>query len=237
MDSYGASVQGPHHLRQHKPNEDAWLRAVGRYGSLIVVCDGMGSRANARIGAKCACRVVREAVSKWAQAEQAPTSYLLHLIEVYWRLAIYPLEPASAATTCLFSLAAMDGTWFVGGLGDGLALLKTGDELEVIQGEREDSFGNVTEALGVSKGIRSWKLCSFPATNLERMAVLATDGIADDLLPEKLGEFCLWLAENFSGMSPAQRWRLLTNELRAWPTPRHQDDKTLAVLHAPQAAG
>ena len=101
---FGASVQGPLHRSEGRPNEDAWLHARGPFGSLAVVCDGLGSRPNARAGARAACAAVKEAVSRWSKAEDAPLSYLSHLVEVLWRLRLHPTPPDSAATTCLLAL-------------------------------------------------------------------------------------------------------------------------------------
>jgi serine/threonine protein phosphatase PrpC len=230
VDSYGASVRGPLHRKEKHPNEDAWLHAKGAYGSLIVVCDGMGSRPQARHGAIAATAAVREAVSLWSQTESAPLAYLVHLIEVLWRLKIHPVTPADACTTCLMALARPAGEWVVGGIGDGLVLTRTGQELTIVIGDRLQSFGNETMALGVSGSSRAWNLQRLPPPEAERLVVLATDGVSDDLIPERLHDFCDWLVDDVHTLSPAQRWRLLVKELREWPTPRHLDDKTLAVL-------
>jgi serine/threonine protein phosphatase PrpC len=234
--SFGASVRGPLHCKEGRPNEDAWLRAEGRFGALAVVCDGMGSKPNARAGSQAACAAVKEAVSRWSKADGAPPSYLSHLIEVLWRLRLHPTEPASAATTCLLALATARGTWVVGGIGDGLALARSGSELRIIIGDRGDDFANETTGLGVSKGPRAWTLTELPPTEGERIVVLATDGVADDLLPERLNGFCDWLTDTFEHLTPMERWRTLAVELRDWPTPGHLDDKTLAVIHKPASA-
>jgi len=228
--SFGASVVGPLHQREQRPNEDAWLRSAGSYGSLVVVCDGMGSRPEARRGAKAACLAAREAVSRWSRVQGAPLSYLAHLVELLWRLRIYPVDPGDAATTCLLALACPDGAWVLGGVGDGLAIAKTGSNLTIVVGQRGEDFGNETLGLGVSKGSGSWKLVTLPASVEDRVAVLATDGIADDLVPEKINDFCDWLVVDFQNLKPADRWRQLMMELKDWPTPNHLDDKTLAVL-------
>jgi len=235
--SYGASVQGPMHRREGTPNQDAWLRAGGRFGSLIVVCDGMGSKPNARMGAQAACTAAREAVARWSMAEDAPVSYLAHLIEVLWRLRVHPNDPGDAATTCLLAFVGPTGQWVVGGVGDGLVALRTGNETaSQYVGNRDGGFGNETPALGVSRGPKAWNLKVLPPTTLDRLAVLATDGVADDLIPEKLDAFCDWLVDDFQGLEPALRWRRLQGELRDWPTPRHIDDKTVAVLRMSAAA-
>lgn len=230
--SYGASVRGPLHKKEGTPNEDAWHRGEGSFGKLVAVCDGMGSRSQARLGARAACLATREAVARWDKTCAAPLPYLVHLIELFWRLLIHPCSPSDAATTCLLALARPNGEWIVGGIGDGLAAVKTADApVSVIIGDRREGFCNETVALGASPGMAAWQLAVVPPTQERRMAVLATDGVADDLIPEKLGDFCLWLADSFADLDPGDRWRRLVRELAAWPTPGHQDDKTLAVLN------
>ena len=235
--SYGASVRGPLHRREGAPNQDAWLRASGSFGSLIVVCDGMGSKPNARAGAHAACAAAREAVRRWARVEGAPLPYLAYLVEVFWRLRVHPGDPRDAATTCLLAFVAVSGQWVVGGVGDGLVATKTGSEPAVqIVGHRDAGFGNETSALGVSRGSKAWRLVGLPPTEGDRVAVLATDGVADDLIPEKLDAFCNWLVGGLLDLAPPKRWQRLQTELRAWPTPRHLDDKTVAVMKVPAAA-
>lgn len=234
--SFGASVRGPLHVREGRPCEDAWLHATGVFGTLGVACDGMGSKPNAREGARAACYAVKEAVGRWARTPDAPLSYLCHLIEVLWRLRVHPLDPASAVTTCLFALALPDGAWIAGGLGDGLVATRTDGNLEVLVGERGSAFGNETEGLGASRGVASWRVSKLPASSRDRLAVLATDGVADDLELQRLGAFCDWLVDSTRELSPAERWRWLSAELRDWPTPKHLDDKTLVVIHTPEVA-
>ena len=229
--SFGASVRGPFHAHQGVPNQDAWLRTEGRFGSLIVVCDGLGSRLHSRLGARAACLAVREAVSRWYNNDLPPVSYLAHLVEVFWRLRIHPIEPMDAATTCILALACPDGTWVVGGVGDGLAaVMENGQRVVRVIGDRREAWGNETMALGMSIDARAWELVVLPPSVGERAAVLATDGVADDIIPEKLGYFCRWLIDDFRHLEPHHRWSRLVLELRNWPTPKHLDDKTVAVL-------
>lgn len=229
--SFGASIQGPLHASEGIPNQDAWLRADGRFGSMIVVCDGLGSKPQARLGARAACQAVREAVTKWYADDLRPVSYLSHLVELFWRLRIHPVEPEEAATTCLLALACRGGSWVVGGIGDGMAVvLENGQHLERVIGDRGDAWGNETLALGMSSGARFWNLMVLSAPVKERVAVLATDGVADDILPEQVGAFCRWLIDDFGPLEPFHRWCRLGSVLRNWPTPKHLDDKTVAVL-------
>lgn len=211
------------------------MRAEGPFGVMAVVCDGLGSKQNARDGARAACATVKEALSRWIKVDGAPLSYLVHLIEVIWRLRLHPLKPETAATTCLLAVATKGGTWIVGGIGDGLATIRSGSTFRVVIGDRGDGFANETAALGMPKGTSAWHLEEFPPSEDERVAVLATDGVSDDLRPERLEAFCDWLVESCIDRTPEERARHLAAELRAWPTPGHLDDKTLAVVHSHSA--
>ena len=96
-------------------------------------------------------------------------------------------------------------------------------------GRGTDSFGNETLALGAPHRIDDWWIAIDPPGR-GRTVVLATDGIADDLDPERLDTFVDWLVAEIDGLAPAARWRRICAELRDWPVPRHVDDKTIAVL-------
>lgn len=226
---FGASVRGPLHQSENLPNQDAWLGGKHSFGSFVVVCDGMGSRTNAQQGARMACRAVHQALRLWCQAEQANLDMLPRLITPLWKLAISPLSAEDCATTCLFALLKPDGRLICGGLGDGLIALKRDEGMQVILGERS-GFGNETLALGCPHRLENWVLHDVDVGINPVDILLATDGIADDLKPEKLGDFIQWLGSEFKPVAPARRWRKLAYELKNWPTPKHLDDKTLALL-------
>jgi serine/threonine protein phosphatase PrpC len=225
-DYFGASAVGPRHRAEGKPNEDSWLGARGAFGTLVVVSDGMGSRRNARRGAQMACRAVLDAVRAWHKAGASSVEGLLAQIEPLWLGLIAPSSARDCAATCLFALAHSHGQVHIAAIGDGLALLRSARGLEWVVGPRAGGFVNETDALGSAA---SWTTRSFPR-EAGSVVLLATDGVADDLIPERIEGFVQWLMDDFAGMAPAQRWRALQRELKDWPTPHHTDDKTLVVL-------
>ena len=231
---YGASVRGPHNLRQGRANQDAWIRATGAFGHLIGVCDGMGSRPASDAGARAACRTLRRAAHLWpggsSRADRPDPTHLVRLVEILWRLELARRTPAECASTCLFALREPDGRLLFAGLGDGLAILrKAVGGVTTFGGRDQDAFGDETLALGTPHRIDDWWLATEPPGR-GRTVVLATDGVADDLAPERLDAFTDWLADDVGRLAPATRWRRICRELRAWPVPRHLDDKTVAVL-------
>lgn len=229
--AYGFSERGPLHVRESLPNQDAWLKASGGFGTLIVVGDGLGSRPASHVGSTAACHATREAVVRWSKIKGAPLPLLIRLIELYWRLRIHPHAPADAAATCLFALRQRCGRWIVGGIGDGLLAVGTGEEWKCYAGERSaDDFSNETECLGATVFSKEWMVEELAPCSEPRFAVLATDGISDDLEAGKSEAFCRWFCQKFGPMEPLSRWHGMRRSLRDWPTPYHTDDKTIAVL-------
>jgi serine/threonine protein phosphatase PrpC len=228
---FGASVTGPGHLSEGRPNQDAWLKAKGAFGALAVVCDGLGSRSASALGAQRACRAVRRAAGQWpGVAAGADPDDLIRLVEVLWRLSLPPFEATDCATTCQFVLREPDGSLILAGLGDGALLVH--DAMVGVRsygGRAAGEFANETLALGLPHRLRDWWIEALPPQP-GRMVVIASDGVADDLRPDRLDAFIGWLTEDVAPLSAHQRWLRLSAELRRWPVPRHTDDKTLVVM-------
>lgn len=227
---FGASVRGPLHQSLGLPNQDAWLGHTTARGAMIAVCDGLGSRPMAKLGAIQACLAARDAINSWNQLPNRSASTLPRLIRAFWEMRTAPAEPDQCATTCLFAAATRQGRLIIGGLGDGLALLRFPDGNTRRLIERGSSFTNQTLGLGVPHKLSDWVLDVVPVAEPHTAVVLATDGIADDLVEDRMSGFANWLCERFLPMPPSARYRAIEKELRNWPTPSHQDDKTVAVL-------
>lgn len=229
MDYFGASVAGPAHRALRKPNEDHWLGASGAFGSLVVVSDGLGSKDRARHGASKACIATLRAVSAWHKDGTASLDDLVGRIEPLWLEEIAPFDCSDCAATCLLALAHHDGRTYVAALGDGMAAVRTRGAIERVEHPRGSGFTNETQSLG---GGGVWAKRCFECSEID-IAVLASDGVSDDLRPDRLADFVAWLKDEIAALHPVARWRLLRRELNEWPTPRHLDDKTIAVLAWP----
>ena len=110
-----------------------------------------------------------------------------------------------------------------------MAAVRTCGAIERVEHPRASGFSNETQSLG-SGGV--WAKRCFECSEID-IAVLASDGVSDDLRPDRLADFVAWLKDEIAAFSPVARWRSLRRELNEWPTPRHLDDKTIAVLAWP----
>jgi serine/threonine protein phosphatase PrpC len=226
----GASVRGPAHVMQDSPNQDAWAVARVRDSLVAVVCDGLGSRANSHVGAREACRSVIAASRLWLAQPDLPVELLLRTIHDLWAMRTHAVGAAQCATTCLLAITGHDGGVTAAQLGDGLiaSICETVESATTL-GDREDGFGNQTTGLGVATSLSEWrwKKIESPAP---RAVLLATDGIADDLRPEKTADFVRHVRDQHSSMPRNQSQRHLRKDLDDWPVPKHGDDKTLVLL-------
>jgi serine/threonine protein phosphatase PrpC len=227
VDYFGASVAGPAHRVARKLNEDRWLGASGSFGSLIVVSDGLGSKPQARRGAQAACTATLRAVRSWFSEGGGSFEQLLPRIEAFWLEEIAPHDRTDCAATCLMALAHRDGGSYVAALGDGMAAVRSGRAVDRIEFPRGSSaFSNETMSLG---GSGTWASRRYGVAEVDAV-VLASDGVSDDLRSDRIADFIAWLTDDIAPLQPQPRWRQLCRELHDWPTPRHLDDKTLAVL-------
>ena len=227
---FGVSEIGPFHKKERQPNADAWLGWRRKGNHLIVVCDGLGSCPKSHLGSKAACQAIRDAVKLWIDRGPNRPTDLLRMITPIW-LAYLPSDCfQDYKTTCLFVLSLNNGTLLIAGLGDGLAgLVLPGGEMTFVVGNRNNGFINQTASLGMEKSGQYWKMKVYENIGSFR-AILATDGISDDIVPERMDGFVDWLIYEFSGLLPRQRRYMLSKELKNWPTPNHSDDKTLAIM-------
>jgi hypothetical protein len=224
------SVQGPSHAREGIPCQDTWLAVFKSSASLAVICDGMSSRSHAKEGAQAAVRASRDAWRAWCKSPVGSGEDLIRLLEVFWRLRIVDIPLDQAATTCLLYAEDGHGRAALAQLGDGLLARRTKDGRVLVHPSRTMSFGH-TQALGTPHTLSDWSIRIGEPIEPGEAIVLATDGVSVDLVPERLSDFMAWVMGDLG--SHPQANRLLRAELRNWPVPLHQDDKTLLVMWNP----
>ena len=228
--SFGASVRGPGHVRAHLPNQDYFLIKSSLFGDVASVSDGVGSCATSHWGAKAACRAVSHIAPKWHGAGQERDA-LAVAIHSSWLNFVQPFSPEESAATCLFAIRPKRGAVTIGMLGDGLvAVLRTDGSYLELQDDKTDSFSNQTTALTNNTASSQWQIASIEQE--ECCAVLlCTDGVADDLLPERRGDFARHIFAQSLQYDSITACRELRRMLENWPVPKHTDDKTLVFLY------
>ncbi len=226
----GASVTGPAHIQQGLPNQDAFQMMKGNGYVIAVVCDGMGSAPKGREGSEAAVQSVLEAIKIWTAANAQNIERLLKLIHQIWNIKVEQWGGRESATTCLFAMLQDDGSGFLARLGDGLIIAQTSQTGTIRLAEQKQGFANETRALGTVKDLNHWQIMKFEGFQKGDCIMLCTDGISEDIEPDKELGFMLFMREKYGNRQLWWAQRSLTSDLHHWPTDKHSDDKTICLL-------
>jgi hypothetical protein len=210
-------------------NQDAWRFARSPHGVGVVVADGVGSAIQARRGARFACISALAVFSRLRGSESVGN--MAGLISEDWHRRLGQGRPGHHATTLLFAFRFRTGRLLVGGVGDGLAAVLHPDlpgRCRVI--ERPGGEFGETYSLSSAGGIAHWCIEEFCDESGCHAVILATDGVANDLIVSRLYDLGQWLRGEYENVS-SRRWRTgLRDILNDWPTPGSVDDRSLALL-------
>lgn len=228
--SWGASVIGPLHVKAKIPNQDSWKARRYKWGNVVVVSDGLGSKAHSDYGSKAACLAVFEAAKSYQNTPYANIADILRLIHANWLVKIAPYSSIDCSATCLFAIQN-EGTITLGRLGDGIivAVGKTDEHHLILSDNKQESFSNYTNSLRQEFKPDQWETATINSATCNAV-VLCTDGISDDLLADSEMDFCIDLINEYSFLTSKNRTKQLIKMMNEWPVPHHSDDKTIACL-------
>ena len=225
----GASVRGSTHRKIGCSKQGAWLSGQIRGATFVVVCDGLADSPHATIGSRSACYAVEDAVSHWTVSPGVSPELLISLVHSLWNVRVSQTGPAESATTCLFAVATTDGRLVIAQLGNGLVMMKTLHKDLALEPPPNDP-GQPIAGLGVSQDVAKWSLHVEPIPTGRISVLLATNSVVQYLTRDQQESLMNDLVRKYEPRRAAARTRAIAKELREWPTPRHGDDKTLAML-------
>ena len=134
------------------------------------------------------------------------------------------------ATTCIFS-GIYKETLYVAQAGDGICGIVFDGKLKTLGQRNSDFVNEVNPIRADSNNEGKWNSRIIDLNKYLSLDIfMATDGISDDILPEKLAEFISYIFEHVEMLDSKKRNKYILNILRNWSTPNSHDDKTIAIL-------
>ena len=118
--------------------------------------------------------------------------------------------------------------FFTAMLGDGcIGIQMRGGSVRLMTEDKTSGFSNMTDSMTDRTKAEDWRCLLIPQKAVAGV-MLATDGVADDLLrPEDfVREILTSVRETETLRAKTELTRMLTD----WPVPSHSDDKTLACM-------
>ena len=219
-----ATSIGPAHLEQQLANQDAVKCKTSNGFWATAVADGMGSRKFSGIGSKLAVNIAIDACM--SSSFDISDKEIVTLIYSNWLCELKAADISSndAVTTLLLTWGNNKGQFRYFQLGDGEIV----SNLRQLSSNETDNFSNETTGLGISKKLSDWCIGSTCLAEDEKGITLMTDGISEDI-DDHVG-FSSSVISNAKGKSRRALKKKLITLLKAWPTPNHTDDKTIAVV-------
>jgi serine/threonine protein phosphatase PrpC len=229
--TWGASVIGPLHRKIGLPNQDSWMARRYKWGNVLVVSDGLGSKVHSDRGSKAACLAVFDAAKCYQKYAKSDFNDILRFLHASWLVRLAPHSPGDCSATCLFAMQIGEKIT-IGRIGDGMIAVtkKLGFKSVILSDDKQNYFSNQTDCLDSAFIPDKWESKTIDASECEAI-VLCTDGIADDLILEERLNFAQNLESTYRNMDAQKRSRDLSRWLNTWPVPGHSDDKTIACLY------
>ena len=223
----GASVIGKAHIDTKNGNQDHCIAKKYSIGSVLCVCDGVGSDRYSASGSKAACKAVRKAFKLYYKKrilkEQVGTT-----IENYYFRYVRKKHRVAAGTTCLFCFVYKDSEILVGQAGDGVILIKIDNGMITFY-DKNKSFLNEVYPLNCNRKYEAWNIKNLrvsPEQYCQLDILLASDGISDDVIPDKRKDFL----NHFITVSQTDGNKGIRTILENWDAPGSVDDKTAVTF-------
>ncbi|MFT6906428.1 MAG: serine/threonine protein phosphatase PrpC [Oleiphilaceae bacterium] len=218
------SVIGPGHVRDALPNQDAVGHFINENHWAIIICDGMGSRPYADIGASTAVNSIKHVLKHSPfniLAKSVISDFYQHWLNTLKQRGI---RPKDAVTTVLIAWGNHQGDFRTFQLGDGVICTPS----RVVTPISTDEFSNLTTGLGLSKQFSDWSVCQGILSKEGNGILLMSDGISEDIAEHC--PFAQALIAYSRNKSSRRIKHHLKNMLIHWPTPHHTDDKSLTMV-------
>ena len=220
-----ASLIGTRHRNARQKNQDSFRKSSGREYWVIAVADGVGSLAYSHYGSRAICKSVCRAARLYSKKKINADDICSEIVMGFQR-KIPQKYAQQCATTCLFGIYFRSGELFVGQAGDGMAALGMDGQYKVLS-EKEEEFSNIVHPVNASKEYHGWKaICTkIDIQKTKKLnIILTTDGVSEDVLPEKRDSFLEYLVKE------TRRDRDVKKILLNWDVPGSSDDKTIAIM-------
>ena len=218
----GCSKIGPSHIKNGQPNQDSFLIRLNDFLKVFAVADGLGSHKYSKKGSRAVCRAVLKTFKSFSEGVIKEED-ITGAIEKNYRAALKKRHKSKAGTTCVFCVIFGD-VLYVGQAGDGVCCIDIDGAFKRTAPKGGD-FTNEVHALSGDREFNAWKFRRINIAAAKKIEImLATDGVSEDILPDKMQGFMQYVFKR----AFAEK-RGLKKLLDGWSLPASSDDKTIVV--------
>lgn len=224
---------GKRNLESHFDNQDAFDARINENYMVVAVADGLGSCEHSQIGSQFAVNILCDWVEKelieFKELDSDVSRILCNRIVDRWRNTIG--DNYAAYDTTLLFIVYIKKSLLIGSLGDGMVLLDIGGEYKNLSW-KDKVFGNQTASIGSINAKEEFKIELIRNIDINDtiMAVIATDGISDDIDEQNQ----IKLVEYVKNITIDRGFEETSKEINQWvdnwKSLYNSDDKTIAII-------
>ena len=220
-----------------KENQDAFRIGVDckKQIAYIIVADGLGSCMYSSQGANKIADIIEmwimNSLPEFDSLSDSIAEEMIGRVIFEWK-ASYDSSYIREYDTTFHVALLYKGSLLIGGIGDGMALVSYDkfpckDYISTHKG-----FSNITESIcsvGSMEEV-SHEIITSDSIKNRAIVIISTDGISDDLIPEKMNTLPAYFMEAIRANGIASFHLELEDWISDWQTENHSDDKTLCYL-------
>lgn len=223
----GCSFCGKLHRRMRQKNQDALKLKQYSFGCILAVADGVGSQKYSRYGSRAVVLAVHQAFLEYVKGDIKRRQITQRITEMY--RCNLPFKFADqASTTCIFAAHIYNEGLYLGQIGDGMCCFSINESFGILS-NIEAEFTNIVRALNTRNNAQ-WHTKFFSKEVCQKLhVVLSTDGISEDILPDREENFMQMIIKQTAFKSSAVA-NLHLRQLQENVFPAYAvDDKTIAA--------
>lgn len=229
----GVSASGACHEKDEIPNQDSVLVCLHDGFGAIAVADGLGSCARSHEGAYRAVRITLDMLGQRCTAggSMDDPRAIMEQITFAWKRSFQGMNVREFDTTLLFA-AVCGQSVLAGGIGDGMIQLSAAGHHAIEVLPPRSGFADQTTSIASEGALAQLAFARFDieTSHLPFVALLATDGVSDDVDPCLRPRFASTVGAKLLADGVDKARSELTGWLQNWITPGSTDDRSLAVL-------
>lgn len=229
------SVKGARNIHNRSANQDAFLIRIKSDVVYMAVADGLGSCAHSDIGARLAVACIDEFMvhnyKQYSEISDEMIAVFHRKLIDRWRKKVGEADYRQYDTTLLYAIVTDRYAW-VGGIGDGMILCRSGQVTTEYSWEKTE-FSNRTLSLashGAAELMQA-NVIALDDSSMPLTVILATDGVAEDLEPGSKLRLAEYLHKSLINSDIIDVQHELEQWVLNWKTRHHSDDRTFCMMN------
>lgn len=233
IDVFCKSNIGLRNRTQNEKNQDAFEARIDNKVVVVAIADGLGSCKLSSVGSKEAVKIlcdwVNDELVQYKEVDDDIARIIVNRVIDRWKFT-FGENYYDYDTTLLFFIYYEQNV-IVGGIGDGMVLLKIDDNYNNLSWS-DKVFGNQTNSMSSTNAKDEFDVTIIYNIDQDSRitCILSTDGISDDIEEKNQEALIEHVIDNISTKGFKNNSNSICNWIDNWKAENSTDDKTIGII-------